>query len=121
MLNLKTTNTILYCQHWQEMLHFYQHQLKLPVLMARSWFVEFELTETSRLSIAYAAKTSIESNAGKGITLTFAVEDIEATQAYLQQAGIPEVAIKKHAWGARIIHIYDPEGNRLEFWCASVN
>jgi hypothetical protein len=47
---LITTNTILYCKEWEKTVEFYRNQLKLPVLFATDWFVEFGLNEMSRLS-----------------------------------------------------------------------
>ena len=116
-MKIKTVNTILYCQRWKETVAFYQSQLKLPVTMANEWFIEFELNETSRLSVANEARASIKSYGGKGITITMEVDDIYATQSFLNEAGIDPATIKEHAWGSKVIHIYDPEGSRLEFWC----
>ena len=119
-MDIKTANTILYCRRWKETVAFYKTQLKLQVTVSREWFVEFKLNETSRLSIADEARTSIESNSGKGITITMEVDDIEATFLFLSEAGPNPTPIKDHIWGARVIHIYDPEGHRLEFWSPKI-
>jgi len=50
------------------------------------------------------------------MTITMEVDDIEATHSYLKEAGLNPTGIIDHAWGSRVIYIYDPEGNRLEFW-----
>jgi catechol 2,3-dioxygenase-like lactoylglutathione lyase family enzyme len=113
---IQTSNTIIYCLKWQETVDFYKNRLQLKVLTAREWFVEFELTTTARLSIADAARTSISSSEGKGITLAMEVEDIEATHAVLLASGLKSQVIRDHAWGARVFYLLDPEGNRLEFW-----
>ena len=115
-MEIKTANTILYCRNWKETVAFYEIQLGLLVMTARAWFVEFKLNETSRLSIADESRTSIDSNDGKGITITLEVDNIEATHLYLNEAGLNPTHVKNHSWGAKVIHIYDPEGNRLEFW-----
>ncbi len=116
MLSIKTTNTILYCEKWQECVAFYKTQLGLSVTTENDWFVEFKLTESSRLSVANTAKTSIKSSKGEGITITFKVDDIEMIYQNLQKAKLKPTPIKDHHWGAKVIYIYDPEGNRLEFW-----
>ena len=116
MINIKTANTILYCRKWHATVAFYKTQLRLPVVSVREWFIEFKLNDASFLSIADAARTSIDSGYGKGITITMEVDDIDAAYIYLSEAGVDPTPIKDHAWGARVIHIYDPEGNRLEFW-----
>jgi len=119
-MDIKTANTILYCRRWKETVDFYKTRLALPVTTSREWFVEFKLNEVSRLSIADEARTSIDSNDGKGLTITMEVDDIETTHLYLNEVGLDPTPIKDHAWGARVIHIYDPEGNRLEFWSQNV-
>jgi len=120
MMDIKTANTILYCRKWKETVAFYKTQLRLRVTNSREWFVEFKLNEAARLSIADEAKTSIGSTGGNGITITMEVYDIEKTHLDLSKAGLDPTPIKDHAWGARVIHIYDPEGNRLEFWSPTV-
>jgi predicted enzyme related to lactoylglutathione lyase len=119
-MDIKTANTILYCKKWKETVAFYKTQLGLQITTSREWFVEFKLNEASRLSIADVTKTSIDSNDGKGITITMQVDDIEATHLYFNEVGLNPPPIKDHAWGARVIHLYDPEGNRLEFWSPNI-
>ena len=119
MIKIKTTNTILYCKKWKQTVSFYRSLLNLPVLTSLDWFIEFKISDTSRLSIADELKTSIKSNEGKGITLTFEVDDIQNTHSNLVQLGLENIVIKDHSWGAQVIHIYDPEGNRIEFWEAN--
>ena len=119
--NIKTANTILYCRKWKETVAFYETQLGLLVTTSREWFVEFKLNEASRLSLADASRTSIDSNDGKGITLAFEVSDIKATHLHLTEAGLNPPPIKDHPWGAKVIHIYDPEGNRIEFWSTNTD
>jgi predicted enzyme related to lactoylglutathione lyase len=115
-MDIKTANTILYCRKWKETVAFYQTQLDLHVTISNEWFVEFKLNETSRLSIADQSRCSIDSNDGKGITITLEVDNIDTTHLYLNEVGLNPTPIKDHPWGAKVIHIYDPEGNRIEFW-----
>ena len=115
-MEIRTANTIIYCAKWKETVAFYKEQLQLKVTTFLDWFVEFELTESARLSIADTARASIGSCAGQGLTLTMEVEDIESTHIFAEEAGLHPPAIRDHAWGARVFYIHDPEGNRLEFW-----
>jgi predicted enzyme related to lactoylglutathione lyase len=119
-MDIKTVNTILYCQKWHEAVSFYQTKLKLPITAAFDWFVEFEINETSRLSIANEERTSMTSTRGNGHTITMKVTDIQEIYSELKQAGLNPSAIRAHKWGAKIIYLYDPEGNRLEFWSENV-
>ena len=114
-MNIKSSNTILYCKKWQDTVAFYRDMLKLPVISSNDWFVEFKLTEISRLSVANEARTSIGSSNGKGITISLQIANVEQTLAELMEVGIKSAPIKE-VWGSKAIYIYDPEGNRLEFW-----
>jgi catechol 2,3-dioxygenase-like lactoylglutathione lyase family enzyme len=114
-VKIKSTNTILYCKNWQATVEFYKTTLKLTVLASHEWFVEFKLNESSRVSVADEARTSIKSSAGKGITVSLQVDDIEQTRAELIEAGVTPTPVKE-VWGSKVIYVHDPEGNRLEFW-----
>lgn len=118
MIDIVTANTILYCDRWQETVQFYQ-QLGLPVLEQNDWFVEFELNTGSRLSVANAARASINSSQGAGLTITLQVADIHSWFRRIQQLGIASEGIRQHGWGADVFYIFDPEGNRIEFWCSN--
>ena len=113
---VNTTNTILYCNRWAETVDFYRRVLGLPVNVEKSWFVEFRLTNQAFVSVADAARATIESAAGRGITLTLQVPDIEAVHQRLSGAGIAVPDIARHPWGAMSFFCRDPEGYRLEFW-----
>ena len=111
------TNTILYCERWAETAVFYQHQLNLPVTFANDWFVEFQLTDTSFLSIANAARATVAAVQGQGITLTWQVADVVAARTELTARGIDVTSIKQK-WGSQVCYCFDPEGHRLELWQA---
>jgi catechol 2,3-dioxygenase-like lactoylglutathione lyase family enzyme len=115
LIMLKRTNMILYCERWQETAVFYREQLQLPVVFANDWFVEFQLTDSSFLSVANAARAMIKSVAGQGITLTFQVEDVASIKAALTTRGIEMTPIRQK-WGSQVCYCVDPEGHRLEFW-----
>lgn len=119
-MHIKTSNTILYCRKWKEAVAFYKNRIGLQVTTSLDWFVEFKLNEASRLSIADESRASIDSNDGKGVTITLEVSDIETTHMYLNEVGLSPPPIKNHPWGAKIIQIHDPEGNRIEFWSINI-
>lgn len=114
-MQIKTTNTILYCEKWQETVTFYREILKLDINFSNEWFVEFVLNDQARLSIANQDRTSVKSCGGKGITVCFQIDDIEIMHKYLQKVETHPTPIKKF-WESRVFYIRDPEGNRLEFW-----
>ncbi|MCB8929391.1 MAG: VOC family protein [Ardenticatenaceae bacterium] len=112
---LRRSNTILYCRYWTETVHFYKEQLCFPVAFENAWFVEFQLTSTSFLSIANSARATIVDVQGQGVTLTWEVMDLEKTKEHLEMLGIATTPIQRK-WGALAFYCTDPEGHRLEFW-----
>jgi catechol 2,3-dioxygenase-like lactoylglutathione lyase family enzyme len=112
---VQAANMILYCSQWQETVRFYRDLLGLPVRCARDWFVEFQVMEGSFLSIADAARTTIVSSRGNGITLSLKVTDLDQAHRNLTTAGIAAGPIR-NKWGARVFYFHDPEGHRLEAW-----
>ncbi len=113
---LKTVNTILYCKRWEQTVKFYRDRLGLPVNFSNNWFVEFCLTDGSRLSIADESRASIKSCGGMGITLSLETDAIETVWADFAKSGLEPTEIKEHPWGARVFYFYDPEGHRIEIW-----
>ncbi|WP_372681571.1 VOC family protein [Desulfosarcina sp.] len=114
-MNILRTNTILYCTRWADTVKFYREMIKLPVLLKKAWFVEFQLTDSSCLSVADAARTSIGSAGGDGITLSWQVENIDAVHDCMLADGI-DVGPFTVTWGSRAFYLFDPEGNRIEIW-----
>lgn len=108
-------NTIFYCRHWAETVAFYRKILRLPVLLEKSWLVIFRLAGGASLSIADAAAATIASAWGKGVTLSLEVADAEAARCALAKKRL-SVGDLRTIWGARAFFIFDPEGNRIEFW-----
>jgi len=115
-MEIKTVNTILYCTRWKETVEFYATGLGLERLSTREWFVEFQLTDSTWLSIANETRSSIKSAGGRGITISMAVADLQSTYLTLKEKKLSPTPIKA-LWGSRVFYLYDPEGNRLEFWC----
>ncbi len=114
-MKIKTANTILYCRRWKECVEFYSKDLNLTVLYVRDWFVEFRLTDSTRLSIADEARASIKSSGGTGRTISMEVDNIQAAYRNLKARGL-ELTDIKVLWGSQVFYLYDPEGTRLEFW-----
>ncbi len=112
----KSVNTILYCKKWQETVTFYQDDLGLPVNFATDWFVEFHLGGTAYLSVANEQRAKVKSSDGSGITITLQVENAGETWQSLHNLGLNLEPVRRHAWGAQLFYLYDPEGHRLEIW-----
>ncbi|ACN13338.1 putative glyoxalase/dioxygenase/bleomycin resistance protein [Desulforapulum autotrophicum HRM2] len=114
-MSIKSVNTILYCTRWAETVEFYDKSLNFQRLTTREWFVEFFLTESARLSIADESRCSIKGARGMGITISLAVDNLGAAHRKFQIKKLSPTPIKD-LWGARVFYLYDPEGNRIEFW-----
>lgn len=112
---LMSSNTIIYCENWSDVVGFYRKGLGLRPTMERDWFVEFELHPGAHLSVADAARATITAGDGSGLTVSWRVDDIEAMRSSLVANAI-EVSTVRSRWGADYINVFDPAGNRIEFW-----
>lgn len=116
-MNLKPqrTNTILYCAVWSSTVAFYAEILGFPISFQNDWFVEFQLTDTSFLSVADVKRATIRTADGQGITLSWQVADIQDAHNTLKSQGV-EITDIKEKWGAKLFYLHDPEGHRIELW-----
>ncbi|BAN04369.1 VOC family protein [Ilumatobacter coccineus] len=112
---IRSSNTILYCDAWLDVVAFYRDRLGLRTTMERDWFVEFELHPGARVSVADASRATVAAGTGQGVTLSVGVDDIAAARAWLHSTGI-DVPAPTMRWGAHQFFIHDPAGNRIEFW-----
>lgn len=113
--HINRTNTILYCDRWQDSVAFYRDVLGLPVTHATDWFVEVHLHDTAHLSLADASRSTIDAGHGAGITLSVRVTDLDAARSAVAEAGVP-VSEPRPRWGSRYVEFRDPEGVRVELW-----
>lgn len=111
-----SANTILYCKKFQATLAFYRVMLDHDGNAMAEWFVEFPLSQTAMLSIADESRTRIKSADGCGITLSLRTRNIDRKRHELHHRGLKPGRIKKHAWGANVFYLFDPEGHRIEIW-----
>lgn len=113
-LGVSRANTILYCRRWGPTVAFYREMLGLEVSFEKDWFVEFAVDDAF-LSIADASRATEGSVEGHGVTLSWQVSDVEAIRRWLGGRGV-EISAVSDRWGARVVDVRDPEGNRLELW-----
>lgn len=114
-LGVRRSNTILYTDRWLESVAFYRTTLGLPVAFENDWFVEFGVGSDAFVSVADAARSSVAAGSGDGITLGLQVDDVQLVRSHLLGAGA-EVGEVLRRWGADVLYVHDPAGNRLEFW-----
>jgi catechol 2,3-dioxygenase-like lactoylglutathione lyase family enzyme len=90
-----SVNTILYCANWRETVDFYLRSLGLSVTHSTDWFVEFELSNGARLSVADETRSRIKSVRGQGITLSWQVANADETWDWLQAHALSICSIRK--------------------------
>lgn len=108
-------NFILYCEQWPATVEFYRDRLGLEETYADDWFVEFRLTASAFVSIADAARATVGSVGGTGVTLSVRVPDVEVLGGRLAARGIATGPALRR-FGSHTLDVLDPEGNRIEFW-----
>ena len=114
---IKRNNTIVYCKKWSATVAFYRDIFGFEISFQNDWFVEFQVTPDSFLSVADETRATIDSVAGQGVTLAWQVEDIQAIRDELRAKSIPVTDIKKR-WDSQVIYLHDPENHRIELWQA---
>ena len=106
---------MLYCERWAETVAFYRSVLGLSVALDTDWFVEFQLTSSSFLSVADSSRATIGAVRGQGVTLTWQVADVGEARTMLEATGVDVTEIQRR-WGSNVFYCHDPEGHRIEFW-----
>lgn len=115
LMNFERTNIILYCHRWVETVAFYRNTFDFPINYQTDWFVEFQLSAHSYLSIADESRTTIHSVEGQGITLSWQVMNLQEIHTAFEKQNIPVSAVRKK-WGAQLFYLHDPDGHRIELW-----
>lgn len=100
------------------MVDFYTTVLALQVTFENEWFVEFGVADNTFVSVADAARSSVPAGTGAGLTLSWEVSDLESAHASLAAAGGSPQPIARR-FGADVFDVFDPAGNRIEFWSSS--
>jgi catechol 2,3-dioxygenase-like lactoylglutathione lyase family enzyme len=115
VVTVRRTNTILYTDRWADTVAFYRDAMSLPIEFENGWFVEFALATGTYVSVADADRASIASGRGDGLTLSLQVDDVDAVRTELIGAGV-DVGDVGRRWGADVLDVWDPSGNRVELW-----
>ncbi len=112
---ISRSNTILYCDNYNQTVKFYRDLLHLKTSHKTEWFVEFRLYDQAYLSIADSNRTTIKSSKGKGITISIKVENIIQARTHFcnQKITVSEI---KSIWNSKVFYLFDPEGHRIEIW-----
>ncbi|MEO6653962.1 MAG: VOC family protein [Ilumatobacteraceae bacterium] len=114
-IRIERANTILYTDAWAETVAFYRDMLGFEVSFENDWFVEFSIGPSSHLSVADADRSSIVAGDGTGLTISLEVGDVGEVRSTLIEAGVDvgEIGLR---FGSPVFDVFDPSGNRIEFW-----
>lgn len=120
-MNILASNTILYSSQWEAMVEFYQKTMGFtPTFTKDRWFMELRITAGCHISVADEAHCTISASEGKGLTLSFKVDDIAASHRHFTERHAQPSAITSHSWRAPYFYVADPEGNRIEIWSETI-
>ena len=109
-------NTIIYAKRFKETVAFYRGRLGLEIAFQCDWFVEFRLAPNAFVSVADQSRTTMTSANGKGITLSFQIENLERVHHAFIISGMEPTKIRHQVMGGDVFYLFDPEGTRIEFW-----
>ena len=115
MIEVERVNTILYSDVWDEMVRFYRDLMGFEVTLENDWFVEFAAGPHAFVSVADAGRSTVIGGDGAGLTLSWRVADVTAVRSELLGNGV-DVGEIGSRWGSRVVDVFDPGGNRIEFW-----
>ena len=115
-LPIRSFHTVLFCRKWDECVVFYRDVLGFCVIDQKKHFMEFQVTQESRISLLKPKRSFPPEHRDQTFILSFCVSDIEETHRRLA-ARLPGLAeVKSHPWRAMVFELQDPEGRRIEFW-----
>lgn len=114
-VTVRASNSIVYTDQWSAAVRFYRVGIGLGVTMERDWFVEFELCDGARLSVADSRRATIAPGDGSGLTLSWRVDDASAARSAVIARGLDPSPLGIR-WAAHYFFVFDPGGNRIEMW-----
>ncbi len=120
MLQPTVHEIILYVRDLDAARGFYSDLLGFPLVYESDWFLSFRTAPNVNLSCNGRRDDYAREGArGKGVLVEFRVEDVDATYAELNRAGVPfEFPPENKPWGLRACGTRDPEGYRV--WISSL-
>jgi predicted enzyme related to lactoylglutathione lyase len=110
-------NTIIYAKRYKETVAFYHERVGLEIAFQCDWLVEFHLAPNAFVSIADQSRTTMASANGKGITLSFQIDNLKHVHHAFIISGMEPTKIRHQVMGGDVFYLFDPEGTRIEFWC----
>lgn len=118
-MTIRFRNGILLVKDIQVSKHFYQEVLGLKVVQDYDTFIMFQdnfSIHTADLFYEYINKPYHGEKMGRdNVDCYFTTPELETVQSRLKEQGVEFIhEIRLHAWGEKVIRIYDPDGHILE-------
>lgn len=100
----------------QESKDFYMKYLGFQLVFENDWYIELLAENSTTMGVSFVQPdlAAGEKFTGKGMILSFEVEDVDAEYARLKQTGVLICEeLKDKPWGERSFVINDPNGVHL--------
>src|SRR2546423_1623299 len=94
---------------------WYQDVLGWPVAFDSEGWFELGGPNGTHIALNKTSEGDPGKSGGVGTTITFSVDDVDATQAYLQAKGVKCDDVLFVPGMVKLGTFYDPEGNRMHF------
>ncbi|MCG8376507.1 MAG: VOC family protein [Chlorobiales bacterium] len=93
---------------------FYQQYFAAKVIFDCGWYVNLRIGEDGPSIQFMQPQNDMPVFSGKGITLNFRVDDVDAEHTRLTEAGLGNaMPLEDHPWGDRGFSVIDPIGNSV--------
>lgn len=111
-MKIKRTDTTISTYKLQESKDFYMKHFGFRLVYESDWYIELitENEPVSGISFTVGQREFGEVFNGKGIIISFEVEDVDAEFARLKAEGLQIQDIQDKPWGERSFVVNDPNG-----------
>ena len=93
---------------------FYKQYFAAKVIFDCGWYVNLRIGEDGPSIQFMQPQNDMPVFSGKGITLNFRVDDVDAEHTRLTEAGLGNaMPLEDHPWGDRGFSVIDPIGNSV--------
>ena len=102
------TNNVTACKQ------FYQRYFSAKITFDCGWYLNMSIGEADATIQFMEPQGGMETYTGRGITLNFQVNDVDAEYKRLMDAGLQEaMPLEDHPWGDRGFSVIDPIGTSV--------
>jgi hypothetical protein len=114
-MQLHESGILCFTEQYEQMVHFYEHAIGLPVRARKPYFTVFDFGQSYLLIEPYVPGHPVQPDRTRGrvpYVLRLNVFDFVESVAELRDRGL-ELTVQAFEWG-QVGTLYDPDGNVLE-------